>query len=115
VVARNAGQIANVGPQLLAALLLLHGGGFALGYLASRALGLSERKARTNSIEVGMQNSTLGAVLAATHIGPLAAVPCALSAITHSLLGSLLAGFWRARDSARAAEEGDGSTTYRFA
>ena len=74
-------------------------GGFALGYGLSKLLGIKERQARTNSIEVGMQNSALGAVLATLHFAdPLTAVPCAISATMHSLLGSSLAGFWRLID-----------------
>jgi len=43
----------------------------------------------------GMQNSALGAVLAAVHFSdPLTAVPCALSACLHSLMGSA----WRSSD-----------------
>lgn len=49
--------------------------------------------------EVGMQNSTLGAVLATLHFSdPLTAAPCAVSACTHSVLGSMLAAYWRAQD-----------------
>jgi BASS family bile acid:Na+ symporter len=46
-----------------------------------------------------MQNSGLGAVLAKTRFAaePLTAVPSALSSVCHSLLGSLLAGWWRLR------------------
>lgn len=74
-------------------------GGFALGYGVSKLLGVKERQARTNSIEVGMQNSALGAVLATLHFAdPLTAVPAAISATMHSLLGSTLAGFWRLID-----------------
>lgn len=74
--------------------------GFALGYFLSRLVGVPERAARTNSIEVGMQNSALGAVLATAHFSahPLAAVPCAISACMHSVMGSLLAAYWRGRD-----------------
>ena len=50
-------------------------------------------------LQVGMQNSALGAVLAAVHFSdPLTAVPCALSACLHSLMGSVLAAAWRASD-----------------
>ncbi len=46
-----------------------------------------------------MQNSALGAVLAAVHFSdPLTAVPCALSACLHSLMGSALAAAWRSSD-----------------
>lgn len=73
--------------------------GFFFGYTLSRLAGVPERAARTNSIEVGMQNSALGAVLATAHFPahPLAAVPCAISACVHSVMGSLLAAFWRFR------------------
>ena len=54
--------------------------------------------ARTVSIEVGMQNSGLGVVLARKHFAdPLTAVPCAISSVFHSVIGSLLAGWWRWR------------------
>ena len=50
-------------------------------------------QARTNSIEVGMQNSALGAVLATLHFAdPLTPIPGAISACMHSVLGSALAG-----------------------
>ena len=92
----------EVAPALFGALLLLHAGGFFLGYAISRAAGFRERVCRTNSIEVGMQNSTLGAALAALHFAdPAVAAPAAISACMHSCLGSLLAAFWRRRDRAR--------------
>lgn len=53
-----------------------------------------------------MQNSALGAVLATLHFAdPLTAIPCAISATTHSLLGSAFAGFWRMRDPGEVGEE----------
>jgi BASS family bile acid:Na+ symporter len=87
------------GAQLLLAAFLLHAGGFALGYAVTRLVGYDRTIARTVSIEVGMQNSGLGAVLAKTHFAanPLTAVPSALSSVCHSVIGSLLAGWWRWR------------------
>lgn len=50
---------------------------------------------RTNE-SVLFQNSVLGLVLANQHFGnPLTAVPCAVSSVCHSIIGSALAGFWR--------------------
>ena len=64
VVAKSAESILMTGGKLIAATMMLHTGGFLLGYAVSRyVLGLSERTSRTMSIEVGMQNSTLGAFL----------------------------------------------------
>jgi BASS family bile acid:Na+ symporter len=99
IIGQNAAAIFAHGPQLLLAVSLLHGGGFALGYAAARLGGYDRKIARTVSIEVGMQNSGLGAVLAKTRYAaePLTAEPSAHSSVCHSLLGSLLAGWWRLR------------------
>jgi BASS family bile acid:Na+ symporter len=99
IVGQNAAAIFAHGAQLLLAVFLLHAGGFALGYGLARLFRFDRATARTVSIEVGMQNSGLGAVLAKTHFAanPLTAVPSALSSVCHSLLGSLLAGWWRLR------------------
>ena len=52
----------------------LRSGGFALGYFSSAAFGFKEADRRTVSIEVGMQNSALGVVLATAHFAdPLVA------------------------------------------
>jgi bile acid:Na+ symporter, BASS family len=99
---------ASVGP-LLAAVALLHIGGFALGYGLSKLLQLPAKRRRTVSIEVGMQNSGLGVVLANKHfVNPatgiaLAAVPCAISAVMHSIIGSICAAYWRAKDQRTSA------------
>jgi BASS family bile acid:Na+ symporter len=100
---------ASFGPLLLG-VVLLHIGGFALGYGLSRLLKLPLNSARTVSIEVGMQNSGLGVVLANRHfVNPatgiaLAAVPCAISAVMHSVIGSICAGWWR-RQAAKEAND----------
>jgi BASS family bile acid:Na+ symporter len=70
----------------------LHIGGFILGYLAAKALGYPVLVRRTVSIEVGMQDSGLGPVLARHHFAdPLTALPRAISATVHSVLGSVCA------------------------
>lgn len=85
------------GALLLLACLLLHGGGFLLGFVMARFAGASSQAQRTISIEVGMQNSGLAVVLARTggFISPLTALPGAISAVVHCLLGSALAAVWR--------------------
>lgn len=84
--------------RLLLAVASLHTGGFLLGYLLSRVIGSDERTARTVSIEVGMQNSGLGVVLARQNfVDPLVAIPSAISSLFHSLIASLLAAVWRRR------------------
>eukprot|EP00963_Diacronema_lutheri_P013369 scaffold2636_cov340-Pavlova_lutheri.AAC.31 len=96
VIGQNASSILSAGPALVGVVAFLHAGGFLLGYSLTRLGGYGRRTARTISIEVGMQNSALGAILATLHFAdPLTAAPCAVSACVHSLLGSMLAGLWR--------------------
>ena len=85
------------GTLLLMACLLLHGGGFLLGFVMAHFAGASSQAQRTISIEVGMQNSGLAVVLARTggFTSPLTALPGAISAVVHCLLGSALAAVWR--------------------
>ena len=103
IVGQSAGPIRESGLKILAAVATLHAGGFALGYGFARIFGYDKIISRTISIEVGMQNSGLGVVLARAHFTDpvthlcLAAVPCAISSVVHSVLGSILAGIWRWR------------------
>jgi len=88
--------ILSSGARLVVAVFSLHSGGFLLGYLFSRLLGAHEQARRTISIEVGMQNSGLGVVLArANFANPATAIPSAISSLFHSVIGSILAGVWR--------------------
>ncbi len=99
IIAGSASHLKESGGRLLLAVFLLHVGGFGLGYLLARLLGFQPLNRRTISIEVGMQNSGLGAALARNHFAnlPLAPLPCAISATFHSVIGSVLAGWWRLR------------------
>ena len=98
IVGQSAVAIRTSGGRLLLAIVLLHAGGFLMGYILARVFGYSRTVARTMSIEVGMQNSGLGVVLARRHFAdPLTAVPGAISAVCHSVIGSVLAGYWRIR------------------
>jgi len=99
IIGQSAEAVKASAGALLLGVFLLHTGGFALGYLAARIFGYDKIIARTVSIEVGMQNSGLGVVLARRHfVDPLTAVPCAISSVFHSVIGSVLAGYWRVRD-----------------
>ncbi|MCA9575930.1 MAG: bile acid:sodium symporter family protein [Polyangiales bacterium] len=94
----NRDALFDAGPSLVLAVLATHAAGFGLAFVLG---GLLSRQpmfgtvARTVSIEVGMQNSGLGSVLARAHFAnPLTAVPSALSAVFHCVLGSALAAWW---------------------
>jgi BASS family bile acid:Na+ symporter len=88
--------ILQAGLRLLLAVASMHAGGFLFGYALSRVIGSDVRTARTISIEVGMQNSGLGVVLARQNFAdPLVAIPSAISSLFHSLIASGLAAVWR--------------------
>jgi BASS family bile acid:Na+ symporter len=99
IVASKKPEIARAALPLFVSVFLLHAVGFLLGYLFAWASGCRESLRRTISIEVGMQNSGLGAALATRHFShlALAPVPAAISAVYHCLIGSLLAAWWRSR------------------
>ena len=100
VIGSNRTAVLDAGPRLLLAILCLHAGGFVLGYAAGRKWLKGERAAQTVAIEVGMQNSGLGVVLAQQNFpNPLVAIPSAISAVLHSLVGSVAAAIWRKHNS----------------
>ncbi len=89
--------------KLVGGIVALHSLGFLLGYFAAIFTGAGETRARTISIETGMQNSALAVVLAQHFPNPvLSSLPGALSATVHSVLGSLAAGYWRANKPAES-------------
>ncbi len=98
IIGASSAAVQAAAPRLLGAVFGLHAGGFALGYIVARVLRYDAIVSRTLSIEVGMQNSGLGVVLARRHFAdPLTAVPCAISSVFHSVIGSVLAAWWRWR------------------
>lgn len=95
IVGAGREAILECGLRLLGAVFSLHALGFLLGYLLSFSISRDRQIARTVSIEVGMQNSGLGVVLArANFTDPVTAIPSAISSVFHSLIGSLLAAVW---------------------
>ena len=103
IVAGRRAEIAMAGPWLFVAVFSLHAIGFGLGYVFSLWLGGKRDQCRTVSVEVGMQNSGLGASLAKKHFAEfaMAPVPAAISAVFHSLIGSFLAWWWNRAESRR--------------
>lgn len=100
VVAANAVKLRDCGVLIMAVVVLHNLSGYALGYLAARMLRFSADKAKTVSIEVGMQNSGLACSLATTHFPNLAmaSVPGALFSVWHNISGALLARLYARRD-----------------
>jgi len=103
IVALNQPKILSNGLLILSAVILHNLLGFLLGYGFARMFGMDLAKRKAVMLETGMQNSGLGAALAAAHFTPLAAVPSALFSVWHNLSGSALAT-WFARQSDAAAD-----------
>ncbi|MGA4637074.1 bile acid:sodium symporter family protein [Pseudomonas solani] len=95
VVAASQAKIAESGLLIMAVVVLHNGFGFLLGYATGKLFGLPLPQRKSLALEVGMQNSGLGAALASAHFSPLAAVPSALFSVWHNLSGSLLATIFR--------------------
>ena len=97
IVATNAEAVVAHAGILAIAASLLHVMGFGLGYSAARLFRYPLDIARTLSIEVGMQNGGLAAVLAKNNIPlmPMAAVPAVFSAVVQTVFGSVIATWWR--------------------
>jgi BASS family bile acid:Na+ symporter len=113
IIGANVDAMKQAALILFAAVALLHIGGFALGYATARVFRLPDQSRRTLSIEVGMQNSGLGAVLARNNFAEyaLAPLPAAISATFHSVIGSVLAVCWRMkqRDACRGVKPPHGA------
>lgn len=99
IVAQSAGTVSEHAAKLFLAAGLLHTLGFALGYSITSLLRYKKIISRTVSIEVGMQNGGLAAVLAKENfpLQPLAAVPAVFSSVMQTIIGGILAGYWRWR------------------
>ena len=96
IVGEGKNEILSSGLRLVFAVLSLHSLGFLFGYILSKLISKNEIASRTISIEVGMQNSGLGVVLARQNFtDPLVAIPSAISSLFHSLIASILAAYWR--------------------
>lgn len=100
VVGLNQPKLLANGLLILTAVILHNLLGFALGYLFARAFGMNLAKRKAVTLETGMQNSGLGAALAAAHFSPLAAVPSALFSVWHNLSGSVLATWFAGKTEA---------------
>jgi BASS family bile acid:Na+ symporter len=96
IIGASRDAIIESGVRLLIAVFALHSMGFLLGYVLTKTIWKDKIASRTVSIEVGMQNSGLGVVLARQNFAdPLTAAPSAVSSLFHSLIASVLAAIWR--------------------
>jgi bile acid:Na+ symporter, BASS family len=94
VVGLNKEAIAKSGLAIFSIVVVHNLLGLLLGYWFAKLFKMTEPKQRAISIEVGMQNSGLGAALATAHFSPLAAVPSAIFSVWHNISGPLLATYF---------------------
>ncbi|WP_102693294.1 bile acid:sodium symporter family protein [Rummeliibacillus pycnus] len=94
VVSGSRDKILETGLLIFAVVILHNGLGLLIGFLVAKVLKLNYEDQKAVSIEVGMQNSGLGAALALAHFSPLAAVPSAIFSVWHNISGPLLATYW---------------------
>lgn len=93
VVAVSKDRIIESGLLIFAVVALHNGLGYLVGYIVSRVFKLNLSDSKAVAIEVGMQNSGLGAALAALHFkaNPVIAVPSAVFSFWHNISGPILA------------------------
>jgi BASS family bile acid:Na+ symporter len=94
VVGASKGAIAQSGLLIFAVVVLHNGLGYLFGFFAAKAFGLTLPKRKALAIEVGMQNSGLGAALANAYFSPVAAVPSAIFSVWHNISGALIANYF---------------------
>lgn len=93
VVSVSRDRIIESGLLIFVVVALHNGLGYLIGYFAGRFLKLPVADSKAVAIEVGMQNSGLGAALAALHFkaNPVIAVPSAVFSFWHNISGPILA------------------------
>lgn len=96
VVGQNRDQLREVSGNLFLALLALNGLGYLAGYLGGWTLRLPEPMRRALTLEIGMQNAGLGAVLATTVFEGHSATAIAPAMYTFGCMftGTVLARVW---------------------
>jgi len=97
VVSGSRDKILETGLIIFAIVILHNGLGYLIGFLVAKLFKLQYDDQKAISIEVGMQNSGLGAQLAMAHFDPVSAVPSAIFSFWHNISGPILATYWGSR------------------
>ena len=110
IIAQGKEIILGSGVSLILSIMTLHLAGFILGYFLSKILLKNDAVSKTISVEVGMQNSGLGVVLAKENfVNPAVAVPAAISSLVHSLYGSIFVALFGIKADGFSSEKEDKS------
>ncbi|MBQ5570802.1 MAG: bile acid:sodium symporter family protein, partial [Treponema sp.] len=99
VVSATSAKLLSTSPIIYLVVILHNLLGYASGYGAGKLLRRGEKKSRTLSIEVGMQNSGLATSLAVSHFAqyPLASIPGAVFSTWHNISGAIYANILASR------------------
>ncbi|KGQ28376.1 sodium transporter [Gallibacterium anatis] len=94
VVAVSKDKIIESGFLIFIVVVLHNSLGYLLGFFVAKLFKLNFADSKAVAIEVGMQNSGLGAALATAYFNPIAAVPSAVFSFWHNISGPILATFF---------------------
>ena len=95
VIALNKTYLAMMTGMVLLSVLVLNLYGMIMGYGVGGIFRLGQRRQRTLSLEIGMQNAGLGTVLALKHFGERSAMPAALFVFICIFWASIMAEIWQ--------------------
>ena len=105
VVSGSRDRILETGLIIFAIVILHNGLGYLFGFLVAKVTKLQYDDQKAVSIEVGMQNSGLGAQLATAHFDPVSAVPSAIFSFWHNISGPILATYWGSKANKKEKSE----------
>lgn len=87
------------------AVALHHVLGLLAGYVTAKVFHFNEKKVRTLSLEVGLQNSGLSCTLAKTAFpDTMAILPCVIATVVHQIIGPIVASMFAAKPLPEEAE-----------
>jgi BASS family bile acid:Na+ symporter len=98
-VAVNHVLIATVGYEVITAVVVVNGLGYAAGWWLGRFYGFDAEHRLALAVEIGMQNAGLGVALALKHFSPQTALPGALFAVWCIISAAGATRFLRSRQS----------------
>jgi len=95
VIALNRDHLAELTLIVFVAVILLNIYGMLCGYSVATGFKMAERRRRTLTIEIGMQNAGLGTALALEHFGERAALPAAVFVFVCIITASVMSEVWQ--------------------
>ncbi|MHC4753877.1 MAG: bile acid:sodium symporter family protein [Planctomycetota bacterium] len=97
VIALNRDYLFLLTGPIIMVVVVLNIYGMLSGYTVGSIFKMENRRRRTLSIEIGMQNAGLGTVLALKHFGEKAAVPAVIFVFVCIITASFMAELWQGK------------------